>query len=46
VSAAGFGKAAPTTCSWYMYIKDGKFVLFPSKKPLAGKLIQASLAGS
>jgi hypothetical protein len=29
-----------------MYIKNGKFVLFPSKKPLPGKLIQASLAGS
>jgi branched-chain amino acid transport system substrate-binding protein len=46
VSAAGFGKAAPTICSWFLYIKNGKFVPYPSKKPLSGKLIPASLAGS
>ena len=45
VSAQGFGKAAPTICSWYVYIKNGKFVPFPSSKPLKGNLIQASLNG-
>jgi branched-chain amino acid transport system substrate-binding protein len=45
VSAAGFGKPAPTACSWYVYIKNGKFVPFPSKKPLKGNLIPASVNG-
>jgi branched-chain amino acid transport system substrate-binding protein len=45
VSAQGYGKAAPTICGWYLYIKNGKFVPYPNNKPLSGKLIQASLAG-
>jgi ABC-type branched-subunit amino acid transport system substrate-binding protein len=46
VSAAGFGKQAPTACSWYLQIKNGKFVLYPSKTPIKGKLIPESISGS
>jgi len=45
VSAAGFGKQAPTACSWYVQIKDGKFVLYPDKNPIKGKLIPESISG-
>jgi branched-chain amino acid transport system substrate-binding protein len=45
VSATGFGKQPPTACSWYVNIKDGKFVPYPNKKPITGKLIEASLNG-
>jgi branched-chain amino acid transport system substrate-binding protein len=46
VSAANFGKQPPTACSWYVQVKDGKFVPYPNKKPIKGKLIEASLQGS
>ncbi len=42
---AGFGKQPKTACSWYVQIKDGKFVLYPNKNPIKGKLIEASLNG-
>ena len=43
ISAATFGKAAPTNCGWFVQIKDGKFVLFPTNgKPWKGKLIESS----
>ena len=43
ISAATFGKAAPTNCGWFVQVKDGKFVTFPTNgKPLTGKLIQSS----
>jgi branched-chain amino acid transport system substrate-binding protein len=47
ISLATFGQASPTTCGWYMQVKNGKFVLFPPKgkpatTPWEGKLIQES----
>ncbi len=45
VSAKGFGTAPPTACSWYVQVKNGKFVLYPNKNPIKGKLIEASLNG-
>ncbi len=46
VSAAGYGKAPRTACSWYLQIKNGKFVLYPNSKPIRGTLIKASVEGS
>jgi branched-chain amino acid transport system substrate-binding protein len=45
VSADGFGTQAPTACGWYLQIKDGKFVPYPNKNPITGKLIKASISG-
>jgi branched-chain amino acid transport system substrate-binding protein len=43
ISAATFGKAAPTNCGWFLQIKDGKYVPFPANgKPWTGKLIESS----
>jgi hypothetical protein len=43
ISAATFGKAAPTTCGWFVQVKGGKFVPFPANgKPWTGKLIESS----
>jgi branched-chain amino acid transport system substrate-binding protein len=41
ISAATFGQAAPTSCSWYVRVTNGKFVPY-SKKPATGKLIASS----
>ncbi len=46
VSAQGFGTAPKTVCSWYVRIKNGKFVPYPNTKPLRGTLIPASISGS
>ena len=45
MSAAGFGKQPETACSWYVQIKDGKFVLYPNKNSIKGKLIPESISG-
>ena len=45
VSAQGFGTAPKTNCNWYVQIKNGKFVPYPNKDPIKGKLIEASLNG-
>jgi len=45
VSAQGFGQAPKTSCSYYVQIKNGKFVPYPNKNPVKGKLIEASLNG-
>jgi len=42
ISLETYGEASPTTCGWYVQVKDGKFVLFPNSKPVTGKLIGAS----
>jgi hypothetical protein len=43
ISAATYGEAPPTSCSWYVQIKNGKFVLFPtSGRPQTSALIGAS----
>jgi branched-chain amino acid transport system substrate-binding protein len=45
VSAQGFGTAPKTACSWYVQIKNGKFVPYPTTKPIRGTLIPASISG-
>ena len=36
---------APTTgCSYYMYVKDGKFVVMNKGKPFTGKLVGSKAA--
>ena len=47
ISLETYGQASPTGCSWYVQVKNGKFVLFPpkgksAKTPWEGKLIQES----
>jgi branched-chain amino acid transport system substrate-binding protein len=43
ISAATSGQASDSNCSWYVQIKNGKFVPFPANgKPWTGKLIGAS----
>ncbi|TMK54923.1 MAG: ABC transporter substrate-binding protein [Actinobacteria bacterium] len=40
ISLTNYGKSPQTQCSWYMQIKNGKFVAFPKNgKPWRGKLI-------
>ena len=45
VSAAGFGKQPQTQCSWYLQIKNGKFVPYPSKNAITSNLIPESIKG-
>jgi len=45
VSAEGFGKTPETQCSWYLQIKNGKFVPYPNRNPIKSTLIQESLNG-
>jgi branched-chain amino acid transport system substrate-binding protein len=45
VSAQGFGTVPKTVCGYYVQIKNGKFVPYPNKNPIKGKLIEASLNG-
>ena len=45
VSAQGFGTAPKTACGYYVQIKNGKFVPYPNKNPIKGKLIEESLNG-
>jgi branched-chain amino acid transport system substrate-binding protein len=45
VSTQGFGTVPKTLCSWYLQIKNGKFVPYPNKNPIKGNLIEASLNG-
>ena len=43
ISAATYGQANDSHCSWYVQVKNGKFVPFPANgKPWTGKLIGAS----
>ena len=42
VSRENFGKAPATGCGWYVYVKDGKFVVYNKGKPVTGTLIEAS----
>jgi branched-chain amino acid transport system substrate-binding protein len=39
VSFANYGKINPTTCSWFVTVKNGKFVALNGGKPLTGKLV-------
>jgi branched-chain amino acid transport system substrate-binding protein len=45
ISLAHYGQASPTSCSWYVQIKNGKFTIFKQKNgnPIwTGKLIGAT----
>jgi ABC-type branched-subunit amino acid transport system substrate-binding protein len=39
VSIENFGKIAPTSCSWFVNIKNGKFNVLNGGKPITGKLV-------
>jgi ABC-type branched-subunit amino acid transport system substrate-binding protein len=39
VSKQNFGKIAPTSCSWFVNIKNGKFNVLNGGKPYTGKLV-------
>ena len=38
-SVANFGKVDSTSCTWFVSVKDGKFVVLNKGKPLTGKLV-------
>jgi branched-chain amino acid transport system substrate-binding protein len=42
ISTETYGEASPTSCGWFVQVKDGKFVLFPNSKPVNGDLIGES----
>jgi branched-chain amino acid transport system substrate-binding protein len=43
VSLQGVGHASPTGCSWYVQVKNGKFVPYPPDgKAISGPLVQQS----
>jgi branched-chain amino acid transport system substrate-binding protein len=42
LSKAGYGKPSPTSCGWWVTVKNGKFVPYNNGKPITGKLITAS----
>ncbi len=46
LSKAGFGTNPPTRCTWYMYVKNGKFVVLNGGKPYKGTLLNQSAAGT
>ncbi|HXY92326.1 MAG TPA: ABC transporter substrate-binding protein [Acidimicrobiia bacterium] len=49
ISLKDYGKAAPTGCSWYVQVKNGKFVVFKQKNGQSiwtSKLIAASTAAT
>jgi branched-chain amino acid transport system substrate-binding protein len=39
LSYESYGKIAPTTCTWFVGVKDGKFVVLNKGKPVTGKLV-------
>jgi branched-chain amino acid transport system substrate-binding protein len=39
LSTANYGKISPTACSWFVYVKNGKFVVMNNGKPYTGKLV-------
>jgi len=41
VSLANYGKFADTACSYFLYVKNRKFVIMNHKKPVCGKLVGA-----
>jgi len=38
-SRANFGKAAPTACGWYVYVKNKKFVVYNNGEPIRSTLV-------
>jgi branched-chain amino acid transport system substrate-binding protein len=41
LSPANYGKISPTTCSWFVNVKNGKFKVLNKGKPITGKLVGA-----
>jgi branched-chain amino acid transport system substrate-binding protein len=39
LSLADFGKIDPTSCTWFVSVKNGKFVVLNGGKPVTGKLV-------
>jgi ABC-type branched-subunit amino acid transport system substrate-binding protein len=39
LSKADFGKLDPTSCSWFVNVKNGKFNVLNGGKPITGKLV-------
>jgi ABC-type branched-subunit amino acid transport system substrate-binding protein len=39
ISLTNYGKTAATGCAYYMYVKDGKFVVLNKGKPVIGKTV-------
>jgi hypothetical protein len=39
VSAASFGKVTKTSCTWFVSVKNGKFIVLNKGKPETGKLV-------
>jgi len=39
ISLTNYGKTASTGCAYYMYVKDGKFVVLNHGKPVIGKTV-------
>jgi branched-chain amino acid transport system substrate-binding protein len=39
MTLAAYGKAADTSCGWFVQVKDGKFVVMNKGKPYSGKLV-------
>ena len=39
ISLTNFGKSPATSCAYFMYVKDGRFVVMNKGKPVTGKLV-------
>jgi branched-chain amino acid transport system substrate-binding protein len=39
LSLAAYGKIAPTSCTWFVTVQNGKFKVLNKGKPLTGKLV-------
>ena len=39
ISLTNFGKSPATSCAYFMYVKDGHFVVMNKGKPVTGKLV-------
>jgi branched-chain amino acid transport system substrate-binding protein len=44
ISLTNFGKYPPTSCAYFMQVKNGKFVVYDKGKPVIGKLVGAPAA--
>jgi ABC-type branched-subunit amino acid transport system substrate-binding protein len=44
IGLANFGKYAPTSCGYFMQVKNGKFVVMNKGKPVTGKLVGSPAA--
>ena len=44
ISAATYGQASDSNCSWYVQVKNGKFVPYPEREAMDRQMIPASIA--